>query len=62
MRATELDRAIGKNAPGFVRTHGFEAVQALDAVSSCPFRVSCGSPRCDGDWTKPDCPGSNKGA
>lgn len=61
MQATELNSLSTNKTLGTARPPVFEATEVSQAVSSCPFRATCGSPRCDGDWTKPDCPGSKKG-
>ncbi len=61
MRATELNSLSTNKTTGFGRPLVFEAAEVSEAVSSCPFRATCGSPRCDGDWTTPNCPGGKKG-
>lgn len=61
MQGIKLNPQFTNKTHGAARLPVFEAAEVSQAESSCPFRATCGSSHCDGDWTKPDCPGAERG-
>jgi len=46
--------------PAQLLSHACDIADSEHGAFFCPFRATCKSPICKGDWSKPDCPGSRR--